>query len=82
MGNTAFFRMDLGTAQLFHGGHFIDNRFHHIRAGYEHLGGILHHENEITDGGRITGAAGAGARITAIWGITPEALVWRRNIPA
>ena len=62
MGNTAFFRMDLGSAQLFHSGHFIDNRFHHIGAGYEHLGGILHHENEITDGGRIAGAAGAGAQ--------------------
>ena len=40
---------------------FVRHRLDHVRTGDEHVAGALHHEDEIGDGGRVDGAAGARA---------------------
>ena len=49
------------SAQALFGDVFVGDGLDHVRAGDEHVAGVLHHEDEIGDGGRIDGAAGAGA---------------------
>src|SRR5665213_299718 len=51
--------MDPVAAQVFVTNIFIDNGFHHVRAGDVHIGGVLHHEDEVGHGGGIDIAAGA-----------------------
>ncbi len=47
-----------GSATQFFGGHgFMGHCFHHIRAGNKHIRSMLHHRNEICDGGRINGSS-------------------------
>ena len=39
----------------------VGHRLHHVGAGDEHVGAVLHHEDEVGHRRRIDGAAGAGA---------------------
>ncbi len=50
-----------GAAQLFLGDLFVRDGADDIRAGDEHVGGLVDHEDEVGDGGRVDSAAGAGA---------------------
>ena len=53
--------MDFRSAQFFHRHFLVDDGLYHIRAGNKHLGNIFYHKNEVTNGRRIAGSAGAGA---------------------
>jgi hypothetical protein len=53
--------MCIGPAELLHGYVFVRHRLHDVRSGHEHVARALDHVNEIGDGGRIHGPAGAGA---------------------
>ena len=61
VGDAGLLRMDPGAAQVLVGDDLIGDRLHHIGAGHVHVGGVLHHEDEVGDGGGIDVAAGAGA---------------------
>ncbi len=50
-----------GAAQLFLGDLFVRDGADDIRPGDEHVGGLVDHEDEVGDGGRVDSAAGAGA---------------------
>ncbi len=52
--------MGARPAQLFRRDRFVGDRLHHIRSGHEHIGGVLHHEDKVSNGRRVHGAAGAG----------------------
>ncbi len=51
--------MDAGAAQVLVADHLVGDRLHHVGAGHIHVGGVLHHEDEVGDGGRIDVAARA-----------------------
>ena len=61
MGDTRCAAVHLRPAQLFGSEVLVGHRLHHIRPGDEHVARPLDHEDEIGDGGRIDGAAGARA---------------------
>ncbi len=48
-------------AQLLMRHRLMSDRLHHIRAGHGHVGGVLHHEDEVGHRRRVDRAAGAGA---------------------
>ena len=48
-----------GTSQLLGRNRFVRDGFHHIRSGYEHVGAVADHENEISHGRRINRPSGA-----------------------
>ena len=48
-----------GAAQVFLGDVLVGDGLDHVGAGDEHVAGGIHHEDEIGDGGRVDGAAGA-----------------------
>ena len=50
-----------GPAQLLEGHVLAGHRLHHVRAGDEHVGGLLDHQHEVGDGRGVDGAAGRGA---------------------
>ena len=50
-----------GAAQLFLGDLFVGDGLDDVGAGDEHVAGLVDHEDEVGDGGRVDGAAGAGA---------------------
>ncbi len=50
-----------GAAKLLGGHLLLGHRLHHVGAGDEHVGGVLHHEDEVGHGRRIDVAAGARA---------------------
>ncbi|VTR67869.1 hypothetical protein DESC_640023 [Desulfosarcina cetonica] len=60
MGHAAFFRVDTGPAQVFGADIRMDDGFNHVGAGDEHIGGAVHHEDEIGDRRAVHRAAGAG----------------------
>ena len=49
------------SAQRFLGDVFVGHRLNHVGTSDEHVAGVLHHEDEIGDGGRVDRAARAGA---------------------
>ena len=49
------------AAQLFLRDFFVRHGADHVRAGDEHVGGLVDHEDEVGDGGRVDSAAGAWA---------------------
>ena len=51
----------VGAAELVFGDFLVRDGLDDVGAGDEHVGGLVHHEDEIGDGGRIDRAAGAGA---------------------
>ena len=53
--------MDRGAAQLLVGHGLVGDGFHHIRPGDIHVGRVLHHEDEVGDGGGVDVAAGTRA---------------------
>ncbi len=53
--------MRFGSAQLFLGDVFVRDGLDHVRAGDEHVAGVVHHEDEIGQRGRVDRAAGARA---------------------
>ena len=61
MGHPAFSGVDLGAAQILGTDLLVGDRLDHIRPGDEHVGGFLHHEDEIGDGRAVDRAAGAGS---------------------
>ncbi len=48
------------AAQFFFGHVFMGDGLDHVGAGDEHVAGLVDHENEIGERGRIDGSAGAG----------------------
>ncbi len=60
IGHAAFSGVADGAAELFSGHVFVRHGFHHFRAGDEHVGAVLDHEDEVGHGGRVHRAAGAG----------------------
>ena len=50
-----------GAAQLFLGDVLVGDGLDDVGAGDEHVAGVVHHEDEVGDGGRVDGAAGAGS---------------------
>ena len=48
-----------GAAELVFGDFFVRDRLNYVRPGDEHVRGLVHHEDEVGDGGRIHGAARA-----------------------
>ena len=50
-----------GAAQLLLGDVLVGDGLDHVGTGDEHVAGLVHHEDEIGDGGRVDGAAGARA---------------------
>ena len=50
-----------GAAELVLGDLFVGDGLDDVGAGDEHVGGVVDHEDEVGDGGRIDGSAGAGA---------------------
>ena len=50
-----------GAAELVFGDLFVGDGLDDVGAGDEHVGGLVDHEDEVGDGGRVDGAAGAGA---------------------
>ena len=61
MGHAGGFVVGVRAAQLVFSDFLVSDRLDHVRAGDEHVGSLVDHENEIGDGGRVDGAAGAGA---------------------
>ena len=53
--------MGVGAAELIFGDLFVGDRLDHVGAGDEHVRGLVDHQDEIGNRGRIDGAAGAGA---------------------
>ncbi len=51
----------LGAAQVLLGDLLVRHRPDHVRPGDEHVGGVLHHEDEVGDGRAVDRPAGAGA---------------------
>ena len=49
-----------GAAQLLRGHLLVGHGLHHLRAGDEHVGAVLDHEDEVGHGRRVDRAAGAG----------------------
>jgi hypothetical protein len=49
------------AAQFLGSDDFVRDRFDHVRAGHEHVGAVLDHEDEVGHGRRVNGAAGAGS---------------------
>ena len=60
MGDAAGGVVSHGAAEVFLGDVFVGDGLDDVRPGDEHAGNVAGHENEIGDGGRIDGAAGAG----------------------
>ena len=54
--------MGHGAAQLLLGDLLVGHGLDDVGAGHEHVAGVLHHEDEVGDGGGVDGAAGAGAQ--------------------
>ena len=48
-----------GAAQFLGGDLLVGHRLDHVRAGHEHVGGVLDHEDEVGHGRRVHRAAGA-----------------------
>ena len=61
VGHAGGFVVGVRAAELVLGDLFVGHGLDDVRAGDEHVGGLVHHEDEIGDGGRVDGAAGAGA---------------------
>ena len=74
--------MSHGAAQVFLGDVFVGHGFDDVGPGDEHVAGGIHHEDEIGDGGRVDGAAGAGSHDGGDLGDHAEARVLRRKISA
>ncbi len=53
--------MHRGPAQLLRRDLLVGDGLHHVGAGHEHVGGVLHHEDEVGHGRRIDIAAGTRA---------------------
>ncbi|MNX91930.1 hypothetical protein D3C86_1240470 [compost metagenome] len=53
--------VDAGAAQVLMADDLVGDGLHHVRAGHVHVGRVLHHEDEVGDGGRIDVAARARA---------------------
>ena len=51
--------MRVRAAELFLRHLFVRHGADDVRAGDEHVAGLLHHQDEVGDGGRVDGAAGA-----------------------
>ena len=45
------------TAEVFETHHFIRDGFDNLRARDEHVGGLVHHDDEVGDGRRINSTA-------------------------
>jgi len=52
--------VDAGAAELLHGHIFARDGLDDVRAGDEHVAGLLDHEDEVGDDGRVDRTAGAG----------------------
>ena len=61
VGHAALAGMHAGAAELLGGHVLLGHLLDHLGPGEEHVGGLLHHHDEVGDGRRIDGAAGAGA---------------------
>ena len=61
MGNAAGGVVGHGAAEFLLGDFLVRDGFDDVGAGHEHVGRFARHEDEIGDGGRIDGAAGARA---------------------
>ena len=61
VGHRRFLGMGPGTPKLFGRYLFVRNRLHDIRPGDEHVGAVLHHENEVCHRRAIDRATGARA---------------------
>ena len=61
VGHTALAAVGVGAAQLFFTYLFVRNGFHDVGAGNEHVAFLLHHEDEVGEGGRVAGSAGTRA---------------------
>ena len=72
VGHTTLGVMGHGAAQIFKGDFFAGDAFDDVRAGDEHVRGVLYHENEISHGRRINRAPAVGPMMAEIWGMTPE----------
>ena len=61
MGDAAFGVVGHGAAEFLHRHFLVRHGLDHVRTGDEHVGRVASHEDEVGDGGRIDGAAGARA---------------------
>src|SRR5215468_7480539 len=48
------------STELFFGDFFVRDGSDDIRPGDEHVGGLVDHQHEVSNGGRVDGAASAG----------------------
>ena len=49
------------SAEVFESHHFVGDRLDDLGSGDEHVRGLVHHDDEVRDGGAIDRATGAGA---------------------
>src|SRR6266496_4616725 len=61
MGDAAGAVMDHSTALLFKGDVLMGDGLQHIGAGDEHVTGLFHHKNKVSNGWGVDRAASAGA---------------------
>lgn len=59
MGDAAFGGVRGRAAEFFEGDVFTGDGFYDVGAGDEHVAGLFDHEDEVGEGGRVDGAAGA-----------------------
>ena len=61
IGDTRLGGVGDGAAQFLGGHGLVGHGLDHVGTGHEHIGAVLHHEDEVGHGRRIDGATGAGA---------------------
>ena len=61
VGNTALAAVGVGSSQFFFTHLFVCNGLYHVGTGNEHVALLFHHEDEVGEGRRVAGSAGAGA---------------------
>ena len=59
MGVASLAHMHASTTQFLLRNILAGDGLNHIRAGHKHLGGLIHHDHEVGQGGGISIAAGA-----------------------
>ena len=61
MAHAGNLRVRHGAAQLFKSHIFLRDGLHHVGAGDKHVGRVLHHQDEVREGGRVHSTAGTRA---------------------